>query len=363
MRAGKAAIIPSVMLLMLPVAAHGQSMQDMPGMKMPTKAKPKAAPKKKAAPAKATVRVPAKPKASPPTDHDMSAVQGMAMGDAAKEGTRADDKQIGAMPGMASMEPQDAGQATGTKPVQGDALPPPPPADHAADRAFSAERMQASRDVLRTEQGGQKFSMVLFNLAEVQIRNGKDGYRWDGEGWYGGDLNRLVIKSEGEGSFMDGVDAAEVQALYSRAIGPFFNVQAGVRHDFQPSPNRTYATIGFEGLAPYFFDVEGALFLSEKGDLLARLEGDYDQRITQRLIVQPRVELNFAAQDVPENRIGAGLSQAELGLRLRYEITREIAPYIGVSYDSKVGRSATFARRAGDDVHATSLVLGIRTWF
>src|SRR3546814_6564109 len=110
--------------------------------------------------------------------------------------------------------------------------------------------------------------------------------------------------------------------------------------DFKPNPSRAYAVIGFEGLAPYGFEVEGAAFLSDKGDLLGRLEGYYDQRLTQRLVLQPRVELNFATQDVPESRIGAGLSDAELGLRLRYEITRKFAPYIGVSYEAKTGQTA-----------------------
>src|SRR3546814_20250793 len=113
---------------------------------------------------------------------------------------------------------------------------------------------------------------------------------------------RLVLKSEGEGAFNGGVDSAEIQALYSRAINPYWNVQAGVRHDFQPNPSRTYATIGIEGLAPYWFEVEGALFLSDKGDVLARAEGYCDQRIPQRLFPQPPVELNFAAQDIPQNR-------------------------------------------------------------
>ena len=194
-------------------------------------------------------------------------------------------------------------------------------------------------------------------------RKGSDGFRWDGEAWLGGDINRLVLKSEGGGAFSSGVDSAEIQALYSRAIGPYWNVQAGVRHDFQPNPSRTYATIGIEGLAPYWFEVEGALFLSDKGDVLARAEGYYDQRITQRLILQPRVELNFSAQDVPENRIGSGLSNAELGLRLRYEIRREFAPYVGISYERKVGDTARYARADGEGVGGTSFVLGVRAWF
>jgi copper resistance protein B len=223
--------------------------------------------------------------------------------------------------------------------------------------------MAEARRQMMFEQGGQPFYQVMFNLAEYQAREGADGFRWDGEGWFGGDINRLVVKSEGSGAFGEGVEDAEIQALYSRAIGPYFNLQAGIRYDFEPNPSRTYAAIGFEGLAPYWFEVEGALFLSDKGDVLGRLEGYYDQRITQRLILQPRAELNLAAQDVPENGIGSGLSDVELGLRLRYEISRQFAPYVGVSWDRKLGDTADFARAAGEDPSSTSFVFGIRTWF
>ncbi len=240
---------------------------------------------------------------------------------------------------------------------------PLPPADHYADRTFDPAAMNRARHRMMQEEGGQLFYRTMFNLAEFQARDGDDGYRWDGEFWLGGDLNRLTLKTEGEGQAGEGPEAAEIQALYSRAIGPYFNLQAGVRQDFEPSPSRTYATVGFEGLAPYWFEVEGALFLSNKGDLLGRLEGYYDQRITQRLIIQPRVELNLAGQDVPENRIGSGLSNAELGLRLRYEFTREFAPYVGVSWDRSYGDTARLERAAGDDPSTTSVVAGIRFWF
>src|SRR3546814_7666856 len=112
----------------------------------------------------------------------------------------------------------------------------------------------------------------MFNVAEAQFRDGRDGFEWDAAAWYGGDLNRLWLKSEGEGEFGGPVEQAEVQALYSRAIGPYFNVQGGVRYDFEPDPSRVYAVIGVEGLAPSFFDVEGALFLSPKGELRVRAE-------------------------------------------------------------------------------------------
>lgn len=254
--------------------------------------------------------------------------------------------------------------ATGTALAPGNAPAPAAPTDSYADRIYSPAAMAAARDDLRSEHGGAKLSMVLFNLAEYQVRKGRDGFRLDGSAWYGGDINRVVLKTEMEGSFRgEGVESAEVQALYSRAIGPYTDIQLGARYDFKPNPSRVYATVGFETLAPGFFDVEGALFLSDKGDLLARFEGYYDQRITQRLILQPEGEVNFALQDVRENGIGSGLSDIELGLRLRYEIKREFAPYVGVSYERKIGDTARFARAEGEGAGSTSLVLGIRTWF
>ncbi|MGN6374163.1 MAG: copper resistance protein B [Sphingomonas sp.] len=295
----------------------------------------------------------------PATDGSKSSMPGMDMSGGQPGAHDRSPMQDMATPDQ-SMAPA---SPSGTDLPAGNAPPPPVPGDHYADRIYSPAAMQPARAMFRHENGGEAFSQVMVNLAELQIHDGRNGYRWEGEGWFGGDIDRFVVKSEGEGTFGKGVDAAEVQGLYSRAIGPYFNLQAGVRHDFQPSPTQTFATVGIEGLAPYQFDVSGALFLSTRGDLLARAEGTYDERITQRLILQPRVELNFAAQDVAEDRIGAGLSDAELGLRLRYEISRQVAPYIGISYSTKVGRSATFARRDGEAPHSTSLVLGIRTWF
>ena len=326
-------------------SSAGHDMSAMPGMDMPATQTPgspaptpapvsdPACPPDMAAMGHCTPKAtPAAPASDSPATHDMSAMPGM--------------------PG-----------AGGTALPAGDAPAPAAPEPTYADRIWGRDAMVGARRTLRREHGGNTLSMVMFNLAEVQLREGRDGYRWDGEGWFGGDIDRLVIKSEGSGGFGEGPDDAEVQALYSRAIGPYFNLQAGLRYDFTPNPSRTYATIGVEGLAPYWFEVEGALFLSDKGDVLGRLEGYYDQRITQRLILQPRAELNLAAQDVPENGIGAGLSDIELGLRLRYEIAREFAPYVGVSWDRKLGDTADFARAAGEDPSSTSVVLGVRVWF
>lgn len=253
--------------------------------------------------------------------------------------------------------------AVGTDLPAGDTPAPAPPADWYADRVFPSAEMEHARHAMMAENGAQTTAFLSFNLAEYQARKGGDGYRWDAEGWYGGDVNRVTVKSEGEGRFGEIIESVETQLLYSRAVDPYFNLQAGIRQDLGAGPDRTYATIGFEGLAPYWFEVEGALFLSNKGDLSARIEGYYDQRITQRLILQPMAELNFAAQDVPESGIGSGPSDMELGLRLRYEIVREFAPYVGVEWARKFGDTARFARAAGEDASGVSLVMGVRAWF
>lgn len=235
--------------------------------------------------------------------------------------------------------------------------PPLPPADHAADRVYDPAAMAVARAALLAEHGGMTMRQLVFNLAELQIGKGAASYRWDAEGWWGGDINRLVVKSEGAGA--RSLDEAEVQALYSRAIGPFFDLQAGLRQDIGSGPRRTYAVFGVEGLAPYWFETAASLFLSTKGDLLGRAEFWYDQRITQRLIAQPRAELNFAAQDVPAQNIGKGLSSAELGLRLRYEVRREFAPYAGLAWERTISRmSAKAAQDSG-----VRFALGIKAWF
>lgn len=240
----------------------------------------------------------------------------------------------------------------------GNAPPPAPPTDRAADRFYDPAAMAAANARMRAEHGGMRFSQILFNLAELQVRDGRDAYRWDGEGWFGGDIHRLVIKSQGEGALGGTIGAAEVQALYARAIDPYWNLQAGLRQDVGSGVRRTYAVIGVEGLAPYWFDVEGALFLSDKGEVLARAEAWVDQRLTQRAILQPRLEVNLAAQDVPEQRIAAGVSNIELGLRLRYEIAREFAPYVGVNWERRYGPAG-----GGGGGGGAALALGIRTWF
>ncbi len=333
-------------LAMLGAPALAQSMTDMPGMPMPA-AKSPTKPHAKARPHPRAAGAPKAAQPTAPTGQDMSGMKGADMSSPA-QGAASPGQSMAAMPDM-------------SEPAVPNTPPPPAPTDHAADRFYDPAAMAAARATLRQEHGGASHSMVLANLAEYQAGAHGGGYRWDGEAWFGGDINRLVVSSEGEGSGRNGLDGAELQALYSRAVTPYFDLHTGVRQDFAPR-GRTYAAVGFQGMTPYWFDVQGALFLSTQGELLGRLEGLYDLRLTQRLMLQPRVELNFAAQDTRATQTGSGLSNAELGLRLRYELRREFAPYIGVSYDEKIGRTAEFVRRRGQDIGGVTFVAGVRAW-
>ena len=255
------------------------------------------------------------------------------------------------------------GAPAATPPV----APPPPEAlsgpAHAADLFWDDQAMAASREEMRREHGDLKVSKILVDRLEAKLHRGRDGYAWDAQAWHGGDIDKLWLKTEGEGAFGGGVEAAEVQALWSRAIDPWFDLQLGVRYDFRPQPDRAYLVAGVQGLAPYWFEVDAALFVSEKGDVTARAEAEYDLRITQQLILQPRAEIELAAQDVPELGIGAGFSQAEIGARLRYQIKPEFAPYVGVEYERAFGDSARFRRAAGERAGGWSLLVGVRAWF
>jgi copper resistance protein B len=273
---------------------------------------------------------------------------------------------------MAAPEPDPhAGHDMGAmeKPVSpGPTMETPPPAaagsgpPRAADAIWGAGAMAASREELRKTHGDFPVFWFQGDRMEAQLRDGADIYLWDIQGYYGGPTSRLWFKSEGEGAFGENPEDAEVQALYAKAIMPFWDVQAGIRHDIG-GPDTTHAVIGVQGLAPYMFEVDAALFLSTRGDVTARIEGEIDQRITQRLILQPRIEANLSAQDIPVLGIGAGLDSIEAGARLRYEFRREFAPYIGIEQSWRTGRSADFARARGEDPSATSFVAGIRFWF
>lgn len=244
---------------------------------------------------------------------------------------------------------------------------PPPPAAfagprHAADAIWGEEAMAPSRLQNARGHGSLTTGVLLIERLEARVKSGEDGFVWDAQGWWGSDLDKLFVKTEGEGELGGKVEDAEVQLLYSRAIGPFFDLQGGIRLDPEPA-TRSHLVLGVQGLAPYMFHVDAALFLSDRGDLTARLEGEYDQKITQRLILQPRAELELAAQDIPGREIGAGLTKLEAGMRLRYEFVREFAPYVGIGYEAKLGQTADIARAQGEDPDGFALLLGVRAWF
>ena len=236
--------------------------------------------------------------------------------------------------------------------------------EHAADTIWGTEAMRGSREENRRMHGSMTTSMVLVERLEARIPagGGKAGWLWDIQAWHGDDIDKVVLKTEGEVASGAGVEDAEVQALWSHAIGPFFDLQTGLRLDIEPR-TRGHLVLGVQGLAPYMWHVDLAAFLSDRGDLTARLEGEYDQKITQRLILQPRIELELAAQNIPERNIGAGLVKIEPGLRLRYEIAREFAPYVGVEYEAMLGETADLAQARGESASGWKVLLGLRAWF
>ncbi len=203
---------------------------------------------------------------------------------------------------------------------------------------------------------------VMLDQLETRNAKGKDPTVWEAEIWIGKDLNKLWIKTEGE--YVDGTtEEAELQFLYSRAIARYWDVQVGVRKDFKPKPSRDWVAVGLKGLAPYFFEVDTALFVGEDGRTALRLQGEYEILFTQKLILTPEFEANFYGKDDPALNIGSGLSDLSVGLRLRYEIRREFAPYIGIYWSRKYGGTADFTRLAGGEISDTQFVVGIRAWF
>jgi len=206
--------------------------------------------------------------------------------------------------------------------------------------------------------------LVMGILDQLEMRDafGDNDLSWAGQGWIGKDLKKLWFKTEGERTG-GSTDEAELQFLYSKSIARYWEFQVGLRHDFKPSPSQSWAVIGVQGLAPYFFETEAALFIGDSGNTALRLESEYELLFTQRLILTPEIEVNFYGKDDPETGVGSGLSDIEFGLRLRYEIRREFAPYIGVNWLKLFGNTADYARFVGDDPSEAQLVVGLRGWF
>ena len=209
----------------------------------------------------------------------------------------------------------------------------------------------------------QVFTFIQVDRLEGRTSDGGGAYLLEAQGWVGTDTSKFWGKVDGDGAFEGGIEGVELQALYSRMMSPFFDHQVGLRQDVASDVARTHLVVGVQGLAPYWFELDGALFVSHTGNVTARLEAEYELLFSQRVILRPRTEFNVAFQEIEALSIGSGLSSAEVGLRLRYEIRRELAPYVGLTWSRTFGRTADFARAAGGEVGWTRLAGGLRLWF
>jgi len=239
---------------------------------------------------------------------------------------------------------------------QTDHVAPPPP-----NQAMGPMDAQEMTRVMEMDDAAP-LAMLKLDRLEYGDGEGDAATSWKLTAWAGGDFDKVLLRSEGEhsrGTF----DHADAEVLWDHAIASFWDTQLGVRHDFGVGPDRNWAAFGVQGLAPYWFNVEATAYIGDAGRTALRLEVDYDLSLTQRLILQPRLELNAYGKADPEAHIGAGLSDAEIGLRLRYEIRREIAPYVGIEHVRRYGATASLVENDGMDAGETRWVAGIRIWY
>lgn len=306
----------------VPAPASAASSDSMPGMAMPSPA-PAGPP--------AVVPPSAPPReASPPASTTRDSMPGM---------------DSASMPGM----PMAHGSRSASPPAP--AYPAPPPQGSTAS-------MDAAMDMADDRSYGQ----VLFNQLEATHAAAGNGQAWEAQAWYGGDFNRLLLRSEGDRSG-GRIQSADAEALWSHPYAAFWNTELGVRRDFGVGPGRSWAAFGVQGIAPYWFNIEATGYVGSGQRTAARLKVEYELLITQRLILQPEFEANLYGRSDPARRIGSGLSDASLGLRLRYEIRRQFAPYIGVVWVRRMGTTATYARQDHQPVFEPQLVAGLRLWF
>jgi copper resistance protein B len=236
--------------------------------------------------------------------------------------------------------------------------------EHAADAYFGEAAMAQARCEMTRMHGAVPAYRILIDRLETRFSDGPDAYALDAQAWYGGDIDKIWLKAEGEGIFGGDLEGVELQALWSHAIGPWFDLQSGIRYDLHEGrADRAHLVLGVQGLAPYWIEIDAAAFLSDRGDLTAKVEVEHDARITQKLILQPRAEFAFSAQDIPIEATGAGLVSASIGARLRYHVTRLAAPYLGLEYNRAFGETRNLLRAAGENLGGLAFVAGLRTWF
>ena len=213
----------------------------------------------------------------------------------------------------------------------------------------------------------QVFATLKADRFEHQWREGGvEILLWDVEGWIGSDYNKLYLESEGEVRLdigEDKIEGADLELLYSRNISKFWDIQAGIRHDFKPSPARSFLALGVQGLAPQWFEIDATAYLSEDGDVSAKAEVEYELMLTQRWVLIPRLEMGLSFQDVPEYEQWEGFTDVEVGARLMYHFRRELAPYVGVSWHRHLGETANRIESEGGDIDSAAFVAGLRFWF
>lgn len=205
-------------------------------------------------------------------------------------------------------------------------------------------------------------TMVELDRLEIAVDEDETPSLLEGQAWLGYDLSKLWLKTEveREGSH---TESADLELLYGRAVSPYWDVQLGWKRDFKPGPTRDWLAIGLQGLAPYYFELDSTLYLGDNGRSSVRIEAEYELLFTQRLILTPELELDFNGYNDPATGTGSGLASTEFGLRLRYEIRRELAPYIGVFWERNYGNTADFTRAEGASISDSRVVLGLHAWF
>jgi len=255
--------------------------------------------------------------------------------------------------GALADQPQGSTDDTGSETAH---VPPDPPQHEMGDMAYPRMASMMQMD--------DRARMGMALLDQLEWRHTAEGNAavWDAEGWYGGDNNKVWLRSEGE-RIAGATQNARADLLWDHTIARWWSVQAGGRQDFGAGPGRTWAAIGVQGLAPYWFNTEATFYVGEQGRTAMRLKAEYELRFSQRLVLQPEGEANLYGKSDPARQLGSGLSDLEIGLRLRYEVRREFAPYIGVVWARQFGSTADQVRESGGNPSEVQFVAGLRAWF
>lgn len=273
------------------------------------------------------------------------------------------------MPGMnhgpadkapAAPAPMDHASMPGMNPTAPNNSPPVgslPSSDGAAPRGYDSYGIHP-----HMMDNAATWHLLFDKFGGSRNRDGQNALEWDGRFWYGTATDRLVIKSEGERESGGGSDA-KVEAFWSHAISPFWDLQLGARRDVGTGHKRNWAAVGIEGVLPYNIELETTAYAGPSGRTALAMKAEYDLLLTQRLIFTPELEASAYGRNDPERGIGSGLSKGSLSLRLRYEVTREFAPYVGVSFERKFGRTADYASDAGQSRSQAAVLAGVRFWF